>query len=74
MVMQTMKVELAKDGGHLLAQCAANPAILVTGNNRTEVRANLKTCITGFVQAFPETKKQFFTGEKMKKVVFVAGT
>ena len=71
MVVQTMKVKLERDEGRLLAQCTANPSILVTGKNRTEVRANLKVCITGFVQAFPQTKKQFFTGEKMKKVVFV---
>ena len=69
--MQTLKVRLEKDEGGLLAQCTANPSILVTGKNRTEVKASLKACITGYVEAFPKTKKQFFAGDKMKKVVFV---
>ena len=71
MVMQTLKVKLEKDEGGLLAQCTASPAIIVTGKNRTEVKASLKACITGYVQAFPKTKKRFFAGDKMKKVIFV---
>lgn len=71
MAGRELKIRLDRDGGHLLAQCVANPAILVTGRNRTEVRANLRTCITGFVQAFPQTKRQFFAGDAMKRLVFV---
>ena len=70
-MVASMRVRLEKDEGRLLAQCTANPSIIVTGKNRTEVRANLKDCISGYVEAFPETKKEFFTGDKMKKVVFV---
>ena len=71
MVAQNLRVWLETDEGGLLAQCIANPSIIVSGKNRTDVKANLKMCIDGYVQAFPETKRQLFTGDKMKKVVFV---
>ena len=71
MVTQTLKVKLEKDEGGLLAQCIANRSVLVTGRNRTEVRAKLKECVEGYVEAFPKAKGQFFAGDKMKKVVFV---
>ena len=70
--MQPMlKVKLKKSETCLLAQCAANQSIIVSGKNRTEIRAKLASCISGYVQAFPESKRQFFVGDKMKKVVFV---
>ena len=71
METQTLKVKLDKDEGRLLAQCTADPSIIVTGKNRSEVRAKLRECIAGYVQAFPKTKKRFFTGDNMKKVAFV---
>ena len=70
-MVANLRVRLDKDEGGLLAQCVANPSIIVTGRNRTEVRAKLEECIGGYVQAFPDAKKQFFTGERMKKAVFV---
>lgn len=70
-MVANLQVRLDKDEGGLLAQCVANPSIIVTGRNRTEVRTKLKECISGYVQAFPDAKKQFFTGERMKKAVFV---
>ena len=71
MIAQTVRVRLEKDEGILLAQCAANPSILVTGKNRAQVKANLRECIAGYVQAFPQAKRRFFTGGKMKKFIFV---
>ena len=71
MAMQTLKVRLEKDGGGLLAQCIADPSVLVTGRNRTEVRASLEACIAGYVEAFPRAKRRFFAGDRMKRVVFV---
>lgn len=71
MAVQTLKVRLEKDDGGLLAQCIADPSVLVTGRNRTEVRANLKACIAGYVEAFPRAKRRFFAGDRMKRVVFV---
>ena len=66
-----LKVKLKKSETCLLAQCAANQSIIVSGKNRTEIRTKLASCISGYVQAFPESKRQFFVGDKMKKVVFV---
>ena len=66
-----LKVKLEKSETCLLAQCTANRSIIVSGKNRTEIRAKLASCISGYVEAFPESKRQFFVGDKMKKVVFV---
>ena len=66
-----LRVRLDKDEGHLLAQCIASPSIIVSGRNRTEVRAKIKECVGGYVEAYPEAKRKFFAGHKMKKVVFV---
>ena len=57
-----------------MGQCTSNRTVLVTGKNRGEVRANLRTCIAGYVEAFPRAEKQFYTGGKMKKAVFVEAT
>lgn len=66
-----LKVKLEKSENYLLAQCTTNPSIIVSGKNRTEIRAKLASGVAGYVQAFPKSKKQFFVGDKMKKVVFV---
>ena len=71
MAAQDLRVRLEKAEGGLLAQCIASPSIIVTGKNRTEVRAKLKECIEGYVEAFPESKRRFFSGGRMKKAVFV---
>ena len=66
-----LKTKLEKSENYLLAQCTANPSIIVSGKNRTDLKARLAACIAGYVEAFPKSKKQFFVGDKMKKVVFV---
>ena len=66
-----LKIKLEKSESYLLGQCTSNPSIIVTGKNRTGIRAKLASCISGYVEAFPESKRQFFVGDKMKKVVFV---
>ncbi len=66
-----LKVNLEKSETCLLAQCAANQSIIVSGKDRTEIRAKLASCIAAYVQVSPNSKKQFFVGDKMKKVVFV---
>lgn len=66
-----LKVKLERTKSYLLAQCVANPSIIVSGKNRTDIRAKLASCIAGYVEAFPKSKRQFFVGDKMKKVVFV---
>ena len=70
-MQRVLKIKLKKSENYLLGQCTANPSIIVSGKNRTEIRTKLASCISGYVQAFPESKKQFFVGDKMKKVVFV---
>ena len=65
-----LKVNLKRTKSYLLAQCVANPSIIVSGKNRTEIRADLASCIAGYVEAFPKNKRQFFVGDRMKKVVF----
>lgn len=69
MASPVITAKLTRGDGRILAQCVGTPAILVTGANRTEVRANLKACIDGFVQAFPDTRGRFFAGGRMKKIV-----
>ena len=66
-----LKVKLEQSETYLLAQCVANPSIIVSGKNRTEIRAKLASGVAGYVEAFPKSKRQFFVGDKMKKVVFV---
>ena len=70
-LQSVLKIKLKKSENYLLGQCTANPSIIVTGKNRTEIKADFAACVSGYVQAFPESKKQFFVGDKMKKVVFV---
>ena len=50
-----------------MARLIANPPIIVAGRNRTGARDNIKACIGGYVQALPEAKRRFFTGDRMKK-------
>ena len=66
-----LKVKLKRSETYLLAQCVANPSIIVSGKNRTDIRAKLASGVAGYVEAFPKSKRQFFVGDKMKKVVFV---
>lgn len=61
-----VKVEKKEDG--FIAQCLDNPAIIVTGASKADIRKNLKDAITGYVYAFPEDKKEFFQDGKMRKV------
>ena len=73
MAGQAIRVRLERYRDTLLAQCIGCPSILVTGRTRAEVRANLKECIAGYVQAFPRTRRRFFAagGKRMKRVEFV---
>jgi len=48
------------------------PEIIVGGKNRKEVCTNLEKIISGYVEAFPETKVEFFNSDnKMYGVNFV---
>lgn len=49
----------------MLAQCQDNPEIIVTGKDETEIKTKLKEIVTGYVEAFPESKDQFFENGKM---------
>ena len=73
-MMQDLVVRLTKVEGSLMGQCASNRAVLVTEKNRGEVKANLRTCVAGHVEAFPRAERQLFSGGKMKKVVLVEAT
>ena len=52
-----LKIKLKKSESCLLGQCTSNPSIIVSGKNRTEIRTKLASCISGYVQAFPESKR-----------------
>ena len=71
MEQPVLKVNLEQSESYLLAQCIANPSIIVSGKNRTAIRDKLASGIAGYVEAFPKSKRRFFVGDKMKKVVFV---
>lgn len=73
MLQPVLKVKLEKSENYLLAQCTTNPSIIVSGKNRTEIRTKLVSCVSAYVQVSPKSKKQFYVGDKMKKVVFVEG-
>ena len=70
MAAQVIRVRVERDGAGLLVQCIDDPSIIVTGMNRTNVQANIKACIAGYVQAFPRARRMFFAGDRMKKLVF----
>ena len=70
-MQRALKIKLKKSESYLLGKCTSNPSIIVTGKNHTEIKADFAACVSGYVQAFPESKRQFFVGNKMKKVVFV---
>ena len=67
-----LNVKITKFPEGIMAQCLDKPEILVTGKNKKEIHANLKKIITGYVEAFPETKKEFMSADnKMLEVKFV---
>lgn len=67
-----LEVKLTKTSEGMLAQCLDRPEIIVGGKNRKEVSANLEKIISGYVEAFPETKGEFFDSDnKMYGVNFV---
>ena len=55
----------------MLAQCMDNPEIIVEAKNKRQLNVKLKEIITGYVEAFPETKNDFFTNKKMREVSFI---
>lgn len=68
---QKLNVKLTKIDNGLMAQCMDNPAIIVSGKNKTQIKSKFKEIIDGYIQAFPETKTDFFTkNNKMFEVVF----
>ena len=69
-VATKLKVKLTKTSEGILAQCLDRPEIIVTGKNQKGITANLKKIISGYVEAFPETKSEFFYS-KMRGVIFV---
>ena len=68
--MTKLQIQLTKTKEGMLAQSEDNPEIIVTGKNKTEIKTKLKEIITGYVQAFPESKDQFFENGKMLEADF----
>lgn len=73
MLQPELKFKLEKSKSYLLAQCTANPSIIVSGKSRAEIRAKIASCVSAYVQVSPKSRKQFYVGGKMKKAVFVEG-
>ena len=55
----------------MISQSLDNPEIIVTGSNKTEIKSELKEILLGYVEAYPETKKEFFVNNKMIDVKFI---
>lgn len=68
--MTDLMVKLTKTEEGLLAQCAANPEIIVTGKNKTEVSKNIHEIMGGYIEAFPEMKAQLPGNGKDFKIIF----
>ena len=66
--MEPIRVKVEKKEGGFIAQHLNNPAIIVTGASKADIRKNPRAAITGYVYAFPEDKSEFFQGGKMRKV------
>ena len=70
--MIKFQVKLTKTKEGMLAQCLDNPEIIVVGKNKTEIKSNFKEIVKGYVEAFPETKREFFTPDnKMIEANFI---
>ena len=52
--MEPIRIKVEKKEGGFIAQCLDNPAIIVTGASKADMRKNLNAAITGYVYAFPE--------------------
>lgn len=66
-----LHVRLTKFPEGLMAQCLDRPEILVTGKNRQEINSNLEKIMAGYVEAFPETKKDLMSDNKMPCMKFI---
>lgn len=66
--MEPIRIKVEKKEGGFIAQCLDNPAIIVTGASKADMRKNLNAAITGYVYAFPEDKNEFFQDGKMRRV------
>ena len=58
-----------KEGG-LIAQGLDCPAIMVTDADKAQIRKNPETAISGYAEAFPEGRKDFSDGGKMRRSAF----
>lgn len=67
-----LEVKLTKTSDGLMAQCLDRPEIIVSGKNQKAIKSELKQIISGYIEAFPETKSDFFDSDnKMYGVNFV---
>ena len=67
-----LEVRLTKLPEGMMAQCLDKPEILVTGKNKREIKANLQKIIGGYIEAFPETRKDFMSANNtMMGVKFI---
>ena len=66
-----LEVRLTKIPKGMMAQYLDKPEILVTGKNKREIKANLQKIIGGYVEAFPETRKELMSANKMMSVKFI---
>lgn len=72
MSSSVLTVKITKFTEGIMAQCLDKPEILVTGENKKEIQANLKKIIAGYAEAFPETKKDLMSADnKMLDMKFV---
>lgn len=69
--MTKIQVMLTKTKDGLLAQYSDYPEIIVTGKNKTMIKTKLDEIVTGYVQAFPESKNQFFENGKKIDTEFI---
>ena len=66
-----LNVKLAEAPEGTLTQCLDRPETTVAGKNQKATMANLKKIISGYVEAFPDTKSEFFHSDgKMRGVIF----
>lgn len=67
-LVEPIRVKVEKKKGGFIAQGLDNPAVIVTGASKADIRKNLKDAIAGYVYAFPEDRKEFFQGGRMRKL------
>ena len=65
-----MNLYKCKDPDCYIAQHPRYKEILISGGNIQQVKNNVQRCLHGYIQAWPETKRRFFTNNKMLDIKF----